>query len=389
MGELIQHFSSLDIHANETTKKIDIELVKRAVERSREAATNVKKHAHAGFWERLTNLYSQNDKKAFSDAIQALGELSQIQLAFTMLGVDLSNEILAIQKKFNTHQSDVRSNISVILNDLQEQYESIVDIDKTLSSLNDKHKTNLSRMDSIESMLMDVIGADAALRDYEAVNKVRKLLNDALSEQKNIKEFHEIILHDMNMISNEVKSTLQKYNEENHILHHKTEANIREKINNLDAKNSRSIIESKEILDKRISDTKKEIYQEISALNARSSDRMSVLSASISDTSKRLTKLILQKKQESDDTMHKYFDQLDASRKNMGQVILHKMQNHVRTLIEKDKILENKITDNAISSTNEFIIIKAELARVQIWAKLTTSFALIATGWIIYSSLFH
>lgn len=377
MGELIQHFSGFDIQEHERANGIDVETIKKSVERSRKATANIERHANAGWWESLKNRALNNDKRAFSEAIQALGELSEIQLVFTMLGTELSRKTQNLQEEINKNQSQVEYGITALLSELKEQDEFIDDVHKVLASLDDKNRTAINRIDSIESMLMDIISADATLRDYEAVNAVAELLKDAISTHNKIKSSNGDTLIEL--------------------------AKISEKLSDLDTKNASEIRDIKNRVDQTVSNANQEISnlwerirgqaveinKEISVLGARSFDRMDELNSFIKNTNDGLTRLVLLKKEESDLSMQKGLDQLDASRKHMGQVLLIKIRKHVKSLIESDKRLDDRITESALAQANEINTIKAELARVQIWAKLTTSFALISAGWIIYTSLIH
>lgn len=491
MGELIQHFSGFDIQEYGIANGIDVETIKKSVERSRKATANIERHANAGWWESLKNRALNNDKKAFSEAIQALGELSEIQLAFTMLGAELSRKTQSLQEEINKSQSQFEYDIAALLVERKEQDEFIDDIHKilsnlhdknratlhrvdsiesiqsefiddvhgALSSLEDKNKTALHRVDSIESMLMDIISADATLRDYKAVNKVGELLKDAISTHNKIKDAYSDVLIELTKSLEKTQSIVNAGGQENLSLIQKTEARINERLSSLSTRSSNEIRSIENRFDQKISNAHQEISNlwgrvcgqigaatiEIEKLGARSLDRINELNSFINDTNEELTKLVLLKKKESDQeisnlwdrvcgriveinreittlgarsfdrmdeldsfikntndgltrlvllkkeesdlSMQKGFDQLDASRKHMGQVLLVKIRKHVKSLIESDERLDNRITESTLAQTNEINAIKAELARVQIWAKLITSFALVSTGWIIYTSL--
>ncbi len=411
MTELIQKFSKINIQEHLEGYAIDLDAVKDSIAQSQNAIDGLGRFSQATYLDNFLNIFNNDKEKALQNAFRSLGNLSKQQLAFTMLGVELSLKTQSLQEEIDKKTSSVERVASKLLDRLSEQGDNV---HKTLASLDDKNTTTLHRIDSIESMLMDVISADAALRDYKSINKVGELLKEAKLTHEKIKCAHNDVIVRLSAHLEKTELILKRKDNENISMIKEAEAGFNKGLKDLSEKLEKGISQELSSLwlkscaqmdelnsslqrvsfdiEERITGTK----SDIAALGALAFDRIGKLDSAIQNTDQGLTKLILHKKEESDLALRRGLEQLDASRKHMGHVLLSKMEKHAKALNESDSLLDSRITENSLRLTqntlalaSESNAIKAELARVQKWAKLMTIFAAVSMGWIIYTTFMH
>lgn len=365
MNQLIQQFSKFELDSNHA-HGIDSDTVVATIERSRAAVANLDKISNADFLESLGNLFTNNKEKAFSEAFNAMNDLNEMQLAFTMLGAELSRMTLDMQVEINTSQNDVKNNNQRVLAGFEYLEDYIQELQRAILI----NKDSIVSLERTFKGLLNYFSSD----DINAIERLATFIQESKFVQYELNKVHATISTDFKNFWNQVENFIKEHKVENNNYIKEVERTLTDNFyRNLDKnknETSAKIYNQSELIHEEIH----QIKSEVGEIDLKTTNKTDSLFHLIILKEELLSRLIDENNREA----NKGLRLAENSRMSLE-----------KRLLENNKRLETLITYNYSTSSNQINAIKIQMTHAYRWLTSMTILTLVLMAWVIYTSITH